>query len=104
MVRSLPELQKPVWYSEDSVQMSGSEMGSSLTPSSQGGQKKRFKDTLKASLKDFDILTGSWEQRYQRNEVSSTKEQPSMKKREPVKLEENTENAKPIPIGQQLIS
>ena len=80
MVRSLPEMQKPVWYSEDSVQMSGSEMESSLTPSSQGGQKKRFKDTLKASLKDFDILTGSWEQRYQRNEVSSTKEQPSMKK------------------------
>ena len=29
---------------------------------SQGGQKKRYKDTLKASLKDFDILIGSWEQ------------------------------------------
>ena len=27
----------------------------------QGGQKKRYKDTLKASLKDFDIPTGSWE-------------------------------------------
>ena len=29
---------------------------------SQGGQKKRYKDTLKASLKDFDISIGSWEQ------------------------------------------
>ena len=29
---------------------------------SQGGQKKGYKDTLKASLKDFDILIGSWEQ------------------------------------------
>ena len=33
MMRSLPELQKLVWHSEDSVQMSGSEMESSLTPS-----------------------------------------------------------------------
>ena len=32
---------------------------------SQGGQKKRYKDTLKASLKDFDIPTGSWEQTVQ---------------------------------------
>ena len=29
---------------------------------SQDGQKKRYKDTLKASLKDFDITMGSWEQ------------------------------------------
>ena len=29
---------------------------------SQGGQKKRYKDTLKASLKDFNIPTESWEQ------------------------------------------
>ena len=28
----------------------------------QGGQSKRYKDTLKASLKDFDIPMGSWEQ------------------------------------------
>ena len=28
---------------------------------SQGGQKKRFKDTLKASLKDFGIDHNSWE-------------------------------------------
>ena len=33
MMRSLQELLKPVWHSEDSVQMSGSEMESSLTPS-----------------------------------------------------------------------
>ena len=29
---------------------------------SQGGQKKRYKDTLKASLKDFKIPNESWEQ------------------------------------------
>ena len=29
---------------------------------SQGGQKKRYKDTLKTSLKDFEIPMGSWEQ------------------------------------------
>ena len=29
---------------------------------SHGGQKKRYKDTLKTSLKDFKIPTGSWEQ------------------------------------------
>ena len=28
----------------------------------QGGQRKRYKDTLKASLKDFNIPTESWEQ------------------------------------------
>ena len=28
---------------------------------SQGGQKKRYKNTLKASLKDFDIPMVSWE-------------------------------------------
>ena len=29
---------------------------------SYGGQKKRYKDTLKASRKDFNIPTESWEQ------------------------------------------
>ena len=29
---------------------------------SHGGQKKQYKDTLKASLKDFNIPTESWEQ------------------------------------------
>ena len=28
---------------------------------SQGGQKKRYKDTLKDTLKDFDIPMGPWE-------------------------------------------
>ena len=28
----------------------------------QGGQKKRYKETLKASLKDFNLPIGSWEQ------------------------------------------
>ena len=30
--------------------------------SSQGGQKKRYKDTLKTSLKEFDIPIEFWEQ------------------------------------------
>ena len=38
--------------------------------------KKRYKDTLKVSLKDFHMPIGSWEQTAQ---VSSTKEQFSMK-------------------------
>ena len=29
---------------------------------SRGSQKKRYKDTLKASFKDFNIPTESWEQ------------------------------------------
>ena len=29
---------------------------------SQDGQEKRYRDILKASLKDFDIPMGSWEQ------------------------------------------
>ena len=29
---------------------------------SYGGQKKRYKDTLKASLKDFNLPSESWEQ------------------------------------------
>ena len=29
---------------------------------SHGGQKKRYKDTLKTSCKDFSIPTESWEQ------------------------------------------
>ena len=32
---------------------------------SKGGQMKRYKDTLKASLKDFNIPTESWEQAVQ---------------------------------------
>ena len=44
-------LQKKVFYGELEV-----------GKRSQGGQKKRYKDTLKVSLKDFNIPPGSWEQ------------------------------------------
>ena len=73
---------------------------------SQCDQKKRYKDTLKASLNDFDIPMGSWEQTAQERSklrVSSAKKQLSMKDRESVKLKESAENAKPIPMGHQLI-
>ena len=33
-----------------------------MSKRSDGGQKKRYKDTLKASVKDFNIPTDSWEQ------------------------------------------
>ena len=36
--------------------------GEQVGKRSHGGQKKRYKDTLKASLKDFNIPTESWEQ------------------------------------------
>ena len=64
---------------------------------SQGGQKKRYKDTLKASLKDFEIPMGSCRlhRSDQSGEVSSTKEQLFMKRRESVKLKESEESAKP---------
>ena len=73
---------------------------------SQSGEKKRYKDTLKASLKDFDIPIGSWEQTAQErskwrgliNKGAALYE----KKRESVKLKESAENAKPIPMGHQL--
>ena len=61
-----------------------------------------YKDAHKASLKDLYIPIGSCGQTLYRSdqsgEVSLTKEQLSMKKRE-----ESTENAKPIPMGHQLI-
>ena len=61
---------------------------------SQGGQKKRYKDTLKVSLKGFNIPTESWEQnrllRIEQNRVaSSTKVPPNLKQRESVKLKES---------------
>ena len=74
---------------------------------SQCDQKKRYKDTLKVSLKDFDRPIGSWEQTAQErskwrgliNKGAALYE----KKRESVKLKEIAENAKPIPMGHQLI-
>ena len=70
----------------------------------QGDQKKRYKDTLKASLKDFDIPIGSWEQTAQgrskwRGLVN--KGATLCEKRESVKLRESAENVKPIPMGHQ---
>ena len=65
---------------------------------SQGGQEKRYKDTLKASLKDFEIPLGYGKRLHrsdQSGEVSSTKEQLSMKRRESVKQKESEESAKP---------
>ena len=70
---------------------------------SQGGQKKRYKDTLKASLKDFDILIGSWEQTAQERSKSRglNKEAALYEKKESVKLKESAKNAKPILMGHQ---
>ena len=68
----------------------------------QGGQKKRYKDNLKASLKDFDIPIGSWEQAAQERSKWRgliNKGAALYEKRESVKLKESTENAKPIPMG-----
>ena len=73
---------------------------------SQGDQKKRYKDTLKTSLKDFDIPMGSWEQTEQERSKWRgliNKGAALSKKRESVKLKESTENAEPIPMGHQLI-
>ena len=69
---------------------------------SQGGQKKRYKDTLKAFLKDFDIPIGCWEQTAQERGLIN-KGATLYEKRESVNLKENAENAKPIPLGHQLI-
>ena len=73
---------------------------------SQGGQKKRHKDTLKAFLKDFDIPIGSWEQTAQERSKwlgLFNKGAALYEKKESVKLKESAVNAKPIPLGQQLI-
>ena len=72
---------------------------------SQGGQKKRYKGTLKASLKDFDIPIGvlGLHRIDQSGEVSPVKEQLFVKKREYVKLKGSAENAKPRPMDHQQI-
>ena len=65
---------------------------------SHGGQKKRYKDTLKASLKDFSIPTESWEQIAQdctkwqgliKGELVNTKQKES------AKLSRNVHSGKP---------
>ena len=64
---------------------------------SHGGQKKRYKDTIKASLKDFNIPTESWEQIAQdctkwrgliKRELVNTKQKES-------KLSRNVHSGKP---------
>ena len=60
------------------------------------GMKKRYKDTLKASLKDFDIPMGSWEQPAQERSMwrgLTNKRADLYEKTESVKLKESAENA-----------
>ena len=59
---------------------------------SQGGQKKRYKDTLKASLKDFNIPIESWEQVAQDRTMWRY-----LKKRESVKLKGSVKKGKQEP-------
>ena len=70
---------------------------------SQGGQKKRYKDTLKASLKDsiFQLIPGNRLLRIEQSGVaSSTKVPPNLKKRESVKLKGSVKKGKQEPKNQ----
>ena len=72
---------------------------------SQSGQKKRYKDTLKASLEDFDIPIGSWEQTAQERSKWRgliNKGAALYEKSKSVKLKESTENAKLIPMAHDI--
>ena len=65
---------------------------------SQGGQKKSSKDTLKASLKDFNIPTGNRLLKIEQLGVaSSTKVPPDLKQRESVKLKGSFKKGKQEP-------
>ena len=67
---------------------------------SQGGQKKRYKDTLKASLKDFNIPTESWEQAAQDRtkwRCLINKGVSHLKQRESVKLKGSVKKGKQQP-------
>ena len=67
---------------------------------SQGGQKKRYKDTLKASLKDFNIPTESWEQAAQDRtkwQYLINKGASHLKQRESVKLKGSVKKGKQEP-------
>ena len=67
---------------------------------SQGGQKKRYKDTLKARLRIsiFQLIPGSRLLRIEQSGVaSSTKVPPNMKKRESVKLKGSVKKGKQEP-------
>ena len=67
---------------------------------SQGGQKKRHKDTLKALLKDFNIPIESWEQASQDRtnwRCLINKGASHLKKRESVKLKGSVKKGKQEP-------
>ena len=66
---------------------------------SQRGQKKRYEDTLKASLKDFNIPTGSWEKAAQDRTKwrCLIKVSPNLKQRESLKLKESVKKGKQEP-------
>ena len=81
---------------------------------SQGDQKKRYKDILKASLKEFYISIGSWRKKC--TGATNLSGEISMKKRESVLCaclqlhrfsflhrEISAGNAKPRPIGHQIL-
>ena len=67
---------------------------------SQGGQKKRYKDTLNASLKDFEIPHTSWvlgkdyQERSKWRDLINKGAALYEKKRKSVKLKESAENSK----------
>ena len=66
---------------------------------SQGDQKKRLKDTLKISLKDFSISPVSWEQQIALNRA---KWRCLIRKgsKESAKLNESAKSTKPEPMDQ----
>ena len=66
---------------------------------SHGGQKNRYKDTLKASLKDFNIPTESWNKLHrteQNGEASSEEVLGNMRQKESAKPSRNVHSAKPV--------
>ena len=62
---------------------------------SHGGQKKRYKDTLKASLKDFNIPTESWEQIAQEQSGEASSEEVLVNMRQNESASRNVHSAKP---------
>ena len=71
---------------------------------SQVGQEKRYKDILKACLKDFEMPTGPWEQTVEERSKWRgliNKAAALYEKREYVKMKESTGNTKPRPMGHQ---
>ena len=71
---------------------------------SHGGQEKRYKDTLKASLKDFNIQQSQGNKLHrteQSGEASSVKVPVNMRQKESAKLSRNMHIAKPEPRHHQ---